>query len=448
MVTRLLALPVRKAISHGAFCISFPSQFDTAMEGSMKRRNGKQKSIKQSLVGLNAINFFQAETVGVILPVLSVFLKEHGWRYDSIGIATAIAGLGTLLVQTPAGIATDKISSRRALFAITSIVTGVCFAIIPGLPRSHVSVDAALFIAGAAQSFFAPLLGALALALVGHELLNNTAGKNQGWNHAGNIAAAVAGMALVRFLGVSSVFYAVGISSMLAAGSGLLIRASDLDEHIATGLLEKETAAVSWRELFRDKAVRALLVAIFLFHLANAPILPTTALYVKQLGGSDSLMTATVLTAQVVMVPVALWAGRYGDRWGRKPVMAVAFWALPLRILSYTFVSNPRAVVWLQGLDGVGAGIYGVVVIALAADLTKGKGRFNTLAGLFATALAIGGVAGPLAGGLLVQHLGFKITFYVFAVLALIGAMVFASFVPETKARTGAGNERGAGLAA
>ncbi len=66
---------------------------------------------------------------------------------------------------------------------------------------------------------------------------------------------------------------------------------------------------------------------------------------------------------------------------------------------------------YLQGLDGVGAGIYGVVVVALSADLTRGKGGFNTLMGLFATALAIGGVIGPVLTGLLVQHLGFKTTF-------------------------------------
>jgi len=149
-----------------------------------------------------------------------------------------------------------------------------------------------------------------------------------------------------------------------------------------------------------------------------------------------------------VMVPVALWAGRYGDRWGRKPVMAVAFWALPLRIFSYTLVSSPKAVVWLQGLDGLGAGIYGVVVIALAADLTKGKGRFNTLAGLFATALAVGGVAGPLISGFLVQHLGFRMTFYAFAILALVGAMVFSFFVPETKPEPGSVGEDAVELAA
>ena len=191
---------------------------------------------------------------------------------------------------------------------------------------------------------------------------------------------------------------------------------------------------VKWTELFRDRRVLFLFISIFAFHLANAPILPTVALYVKKLGGSDDLMTATVLTAQVVMVPVALLAGRLCDSWGRKPLMAVAFLVLPLRILSYTFVSKPAAVVWLQGLDGIGAGIYGVAVVAIAADLTRGKGRFNTLMGLFATALAIGGVAGPLISGVLAQHLGFRITFYVFALLAAFGAGVFLLTVPETRA--------------
>ena len=42
---------------------------------------------------------------------------------------------------------------------------------------------------GAAHAFFVPLLGALALGLVEHGGLNRTMGANQGWNHAGNLAA-------------------------------------------------------------------------------------------------------------------------------------------------------------------------------------------------------------------------------------------------------------------
>jgi MFS family permease len=119
--------------------------------------------------------------------------------------------------------------------------------------------------------------------------------------------------------------------------------------------------------------------------------------------------------------------------------MAIAFWALPLRILSYTLVHSPIALVALQTLDGVGAGIYGVVIVSMSADLTRGKGGFNTLMGLFATALAVGGVVGPLVTGVLIQHLGFVMMFILFAALSAAGALWFQFMVPETApARDGA----------
>jgi MFS family permease len=193
--------------------------------------DGKEQEYisKRSSWGLNAANFFQAEMVGVVLPVLSVFLKESRWRYDSIGIATAAAGLGTLLCQTPAGFLIDKFRQRRFMFAIMAVVTGLSFAAIPAISDSPLWVDSLLFVSGAAQSFFVPLLGALALALVGHKHLNRTMGTNQGWNHTGNIVSAGVAMALVSSFGVKSVFYAVGCSSLLAAASVLLIREQDLD---------------------------------------------------------------------------------------------------------------------------------------------------------------------------------------------------------------------------
>jgi MFS family permease len=397
---------------------------ETSTQRSFRRR---------SLVGLNAINFFQAEMVGVLLPILGVLLREHHWRYEAIGVATAAGGLGTLVMQTPAGVLSDHVSARRFLFSICALVTGLCFVAVPLAVNHWVLVDGLLFLAGTIQSFFGPLLGALALALVGHKLLNKVAGTNQSWNHAGNIPAALSAMALVKFLGVSSVFYSVGVSSIAAAAAVLLIRRDDLDERVASGLSADHAQAMPWNELLKDRTIFAVFTAIFLFHLANAPILPLTALYVKHLGGSDSLMTATVLTAQVVMVPMAIFAGRYGDRWGRKPVLGIAFWILPLRIISYTLAANPRAIVWLQSLDGIGAGIYGVVVISLAADLTRGRGRFNTLAGLFATAVAIGGVIGPATSGFVLQHAGFRTAFLLFAGLAVAGATIFTVLVPETK---------------
>ncbi len=388
----------------------------------------------RSRIGMNAANFFQAESVGVVLPVLNTFLREAKWSYGAIGVATALAGLGTLLFQTPAGYLVDRLPKRRALFAMASLAVGVCFGLVPFLPRAPAFLDPLLFVSGVAQSIFIPVLGALALALVGHRALNRTLGENQGWNHAGNIVAALVAFAAVGRFGSVSIFPAVAVASVVGAASVYLIRGNELDEVRGAGD-GAQPGPGSWRALLGNRAALMLLLAVGAFHLANAPILPLTALYIKHLGGSDRLTTFTVLSAQVVMVPVAWLTGRLCDTWGRKPVMAVAFWVLPARILSYTLARGPDAVVFLQALDGIGAGIYSVAIVAFAADLTRKKGQFNTLLGIFATAQAIGGVAGPVMEGALLQHFGFRHTFVVFATLALAGAIIFQTTVPETAER-------------
>jgi predicted MFS family arabinose efflux permease len=204
--------------------------------------------------------------VGVILPILSAFLKEAKWRYNAIGVAPAAAGLGTVLFQAPAGWLTDKLTCRRTLFAAMALATRLCFALIPLVPRTAPVVDSLLFLSGATQSFFGPLLGALTLGLAGHAHLNRVMGMNQSWNHAGNIVAALVAMGLVATLGLTSIFYSVGACSILAGASVLLIRERDLNEHVATGLTgDAGEGSNSWTYLLKNRTVRVLFLSILCF---------------------------------------------------------------------------------------------------------------------------------------------------------------------------------------
>src|SRR5207237_5015548 len=135
------------------------------------------------------------------------------------------------------------------------------------------------------------------------------------------------------------------------------------------------------------------------------------------------------LVAQAVMIPVAVAAGWLCGRWGRKPVFVIGFLALPVRIFLYSLTDQPWVLVALQALDGIGAGIYGVVVAVVCADLTRGKGGFNALQGVLATALSIGGVLGPLCAGVIVQAFGFAAAFRAFALVAALAAVLFLAFM-------------------
>jgi MFS family permease len=390
----------------------------------------------QSLFGLNAVNFLLADAAGVLMPFLSNFLRDRHWRYDSIAVAIAVAGLGTFLAQAPAGHLVDHTRRLRFWLVVSTLVVAISHGILPVVPAHWWIIDSLAFVGGVGGAFTAPLLAALPLALVGYARLTRVVGDNQAWNHAGNIAAAVTAMLLLTRFSINSVFYVVIVVSVLAAFATLLIRSSEIDTRRASGLEGNPGSPhkeVPILHLLRERTILVLFVATALFHFANAPVLPLVGLYIKSLGGSDRQVAATVLTAQVVMIPVAWLTGWLCTRWGRKPTLAIGFIVLPLRIFLYALTRSPQVLVALQCLDGIGAGIYGVAIIAICADVTHGKGRFNTLNGLIATALSLGGVVGPLASGVIVQHLGFSAAFFFFAGLAAVAAAVFVFLMPETK---------------
>ena len=325
------------------------------------------RPLRQSVIGLNATNFFLAEVLGVVMPFLAKFLAERRWRDDAVGLALATAGLGVFLMQTPAGFIVDRVRQRRALVVVASITLGLCYGLLPLVPAKWWTLDPLLFVSGMAVRL-APVLGALALGLAGHAALNRTMGSNQAWNHAGNIAAALTAMVIVGWWGIASVFYAVLVVSLAAAGSDLLHSPMD-SRRTRSGIRATMTDAKSQsdsRELIATVRWRSCSPRRPCF------ISPTAAgrcrwsgLYVARPGGTIGKMAAVVLVAQTVMIPVAL-----GDGLAVRPLGPQADFRDPFPRFAATDLSvfadeksvDPGV---FHRLDGIGAGVYGVAVVAM-----------------------------------------------------------------------------------
>ena len=156
------------------------------------------------------------------------------------------------------------------------------------------------------------------------------------------------------------------------------------------------------RELFKDRRILTFVASAVLFHFANAAMLPLVGQKSSDglKDGAAVVMSACIIAAQIVMIPVALAASRLAASWGRKPVFLIGFGVLPIRGLLYCLSVNPVYLVGVQLLDGIGAGIFGVVSVLVVADLTRGTGRFNLTQGALATATGIGAGSEQPAGGL------------------------------------------------
>jgi Major Facilitator Superfamily len=260
---------------------------------------------------------------------------------------------------------------------------------------------------------------------------------NEACNYGGNVGAALVAGLMGYYITQEGIFYLVVALSAATILTVLLIREDDIDHLQARGAREDRGGVhiSGLRELLANRHLAILALAAVLFHFANAAMLPLLGqrLSVGHDHGSSLYMSACIIVAQLVMIPVATWAERLAVTYGRKPVFMLGFGVLPVRGVRYTLSGNPYALVPIQLLDGVGAGIFGVLSELVVADLTRGTGRFNITNGTISTATGVGAALSNAASGVIVQYAGYDGAFLTLAGIAAVAALWFGLAMPETQ---------------
>lgn len=235
---------------------------------------------------------------------------------------------------------------------------------------------------------------------------------------------------------------ALAATSILAV---LVINPLSIDHDAARGSDKKGGGQPSGlRIILECKPLLVFTAAITLFHFANAAMLPLLGEKLAQSNqGAETLfMAACIITAQLVMVPMAILVGRKADDWGRKPIFLAGFAVLPIRGVLYTLTQNPYALVSIQVLDGIGAGIFGALFFIVVADLTRGTGRYNLAQGAASACWGLGAALSNAVAGLIVDKASFSAAFLFLAGCAVAAFLLLWIAMPETGNRqTGNGRE-------
>jgi MFS family permease len=87
----------------------------------------------------------------------------------------------------------------------------------------------------------------------------------------------------------------------------------------------------------------------------------------------------------------------------------------------------------LQLLDGIGAGVFGVMQILMVGDLTRGSGHFNLGLGIVATAVGLGAACSNLLAGMVAKSAGYNSSFLTLSAIAALALLMFAAAMPETR---------------
>jgi predicted MFS family arabinose efflux permease len=409
---------------------------------------------RRANVALDAVNFFLADVRDGLGPYLAIYLLTvQKWDEASIGVVMSIATAAGIVAQTPAGGLIDATRAKRGVMAVAAIAVAATSLLLPVF-SGFIPVAASQAAAHAGAAVFGPGLAAISLGLFGHAAFTRRIGRNESFNHAGNAFASIAAGATAYVWGPSVVFYLLAAMSVASVLGILAIPGRDIDNALARGLNDdideqrhvtaNDAAPSGLGVLFACRPLMIFAIAVVLFHLANAAMLPLVgqklALRDNHLG--TTLMAACIVAAQVVMVPMAMLVGARADRWGRKPLFLAGFLILPLRGCLYTLSDNQFWLLAVQALDGIGAGLFGALFPIIVADLMRGTGRYNVAQGAILAAQGIGAALSTTLAGIVVVHAGYSAAFLTLAAVALAGALVFFFGMPETKAQ-GAGEPEG-----
>jgi EmrB/QacA subfamily drug resistance transporter len=123
--------------------------------------------------------------------------------------------------------------------------------------------------------------------------------------------------------------------------------------------------------------------------------------------------------------------GKLADLFGRKPIVLVGITIFLIGSLLCGLAWSMPSLIVFRLLQGVGAGAIMPMGLTLVGDLYPGAERAK-VQGYLASVWGISSVAGPLAGGLIIQHLSWSWIFWINLPIGILAAVGFVSFLHET----------------
>ncbi|SFD57245.1 MDR family MFS transporter [Streptomyces aidingensis] len=178
----------------------------------------------------------------------------------------------------------------------------------------------------------------------------------------------------------------------------------------------------------------ALSISILLAMLDNMIVATAMPTIVGELGGLAHLSWVVTAYTLATAASTPIW-GKLGDLYGRKGVYLASIVLFLAGSVTSGAAQTMGQLIGFRALQGLGAGGLMVGTMAIIGELIppRERGKYQ---GMFASIMAVAMIGGPLLGGLITDHLGWRWAFYINLPLGAV-ALVMVSSVLHLPRRRG-----------
>ena len=381
--------------------------------------------------------FIIAAGFGLVSPIIPQFARSFEVSTTAASAVVSVFAATRLMFAPVSGKLIDLIGSRWVyiigLLTVAVTTGAVAFA------QEYWHILAFRAIGGIGSTMFTVSAAGLIVRIAPPSIRGRAASTYATAFLLGSVIGPVLGSTLA-VLGTRPPFLIYGLSLVLASAVvWRLLRPeviSDLEGH-------DTVAPMSTTEALRNPAYRSALVSGFANGWVNFGVrISTVPLFAAVVFSQGSSVAGMLLAAFAVGNALCLQvSGRLADSIGRKPLIVAGLIVNALFTSALGWTETLWVMLAASVIAGVGGGLLGPAQQATIADVIGNKRAGGKVLATFQMAQDLGGIAGPIAIGMLVDAHGYRIAFAACGLIGLVAAAVWLVHGKETRGEANAANE-------
>jgi len=189
------------------------------------------------------------------------------------------------------------------------------------------------------------------------------------------------------------------------------------------------------------KVFPILALSTFSSMLGVGIISPLLPLYAENLGATGiwlGIIFSSFAISRTIFMPII---GRLSDRRGRKLFLCIGLLIYSITSLGYIWAGDVSQLTLVRLIQGSASGMIIPIAQAYVGDISPER-KEGIWMGYFNASFFTGFGFGPLLGGVLTDHFGMNVAFYIMGGLNLLALLVAVLFLPEIERRKLAASPR------